>query len=52
MVLDVPILKHFRVFNDNYRYSLIIVHQNISCDPTSEPSGRDGSEEESQQIVY
>ena len=30
---------------------LLILHKNISCDPSSEPSRRDGSDEGSQHVV-
>ena len=33
-------------------YFLLILHKNICCDPSSEPSRREGSEEGSQYMVW
>ena len=39
------------VFDDNSGYFLLILHQSICCDPASEPSRQDGSDEGSQHMV-
>ena len=36
------------IIRDNF---LLILHKNICCDPSSEPSCRDGSDEGSQHMV-
>ena len=39
------------VFGDNMGYFLLILHKTLCCDPSSEPSCQDGSDEGSQQMV-